>query len=200
MTDPITHNEEENESDSKKIAVNSNEKIILQNPQFFRNVLKLINHTDAKTVANYMAWRVVKSSMKHLNKDAQNIKQQYDKAITGKAQKKATWKRCAKFAGFNQYSEDSESGFNEFKGAGAASSMYVRRYFVPEQKVVMLEMIKYIRQHFGKILEGVSWMDNNTKIEAKKKLDKMSEIVAYPDEIIDENVMTNLYKGINLFL
>ena len=169
------------------IIVTENEKIIIRNPDYFKRVLTLINETDSKIVANYMAWRVVKTSMKYLNQAAQDIKQKYDKAKTGQAEKKVSWKRCVKSSGFNQYDYD--------KGAGAASSMYVRKFFKPEEKKVMLEMIAYIRKSFETLVNGSSWMDENTKIEAKKKLDKMGQIIAYPDEIIDDTLMTKLHEG-----
>ena len=169
------------------IVVDENEKIIIRNPQYFKDVLKLMNETDPKIIANYMAWRVVKTSMKYLNKAAQDIKQKYDKAKTGQEEKKATWKLCVKSSGFNQYEYK--------KGAGAASSMYVRRYFKPKEKEVMLEMIDYIRKSFKSMVDTSSWMDENTKIEAIKKLDKMGQIIAYANEIIDENLMENLHEG-----
>ena len=169
------------------IVVDEYEKIIIRNPEYFKNVLKLINETDPKIVANYMAWRVVKTSMKYLNKAAQDIKQKYDKAKTGQEEKKATWKRCVKSSGFNSYYYN--------KGAGAASSMYARRFFKPEEKEVMLEMIDYIRKSFKSMVDTSSWMDENTKIEATKKLDKMGQIIAYPNEIIDQNLMDNLHQG-----
>ena len=85
------------------IIVTENEKIIIRNPDYFKRVLTLINETDPKIIANYMAWRVVKTSMKYLNQAAQDIKQKYDKAKTGQAEKKVSWKRCVKSSGFNQY-------------------------------------------------------------------------------------------------
>ena len=169
------------------VVVNENEKIIIRNPEYFKKVLKLIDETDPKIVANYMSWRVVKTSMKYLNQAAQDIKQKYDKAKTGQEEKKATWKRCVKSSGFNQYKYN--------KGAGAASSMYVRRYFKPEEKKVMLEMLSYIRKSFKAIIDSASWMDESTKTEARKKLDKMGQIIAYADEVIDENLINKLHQG-----
>ena len=193
IKDVISYNEENVEYFNKDISVDSNEIIILKNPNYFKNVSQLIHKTDPKTIANYMGWRVVKSRMKYLNADAQDIKQKYDKAVTGKARKEPMWKQCLKSAGFNEYGGD---GYNDFKAAGAASSMYVRRYFVPEEKQVMIDMIQYIRQRFGKMLDNVDWMDNTTLIEANKKLEQMDQLIAYPDEIINPKLMNDLYQGI----
>ena len=52
--------------------------------------------------------------------------------------------------------------------------MYVRRFFNPEAKKSMLEMTSYIRKVFKEdIVEGLDWMDENTKARARKKLDQV---------------------------
>merc|ERR1712088_1010597 len=95
-----------------------------------------------------------------LNNAAEDTRQKYSKAITGVASKQPTWKKCVGSAGFGKYSYTS--------GAGAAGSMYVRKYFKPEEKQEMLNMISYIRESFGRILDNLPWMDAETKTQAKK--------------------------------
>ena len=52
--------------------------------------------------------------------------------------------------------------------------MYVRRFFNSEAKKSMLEMTSYIRKVFKEdIVEGLDWMDENTKARARKKLDQV---------------------------
>jgi len=61
-----------------------------------------------------------------------------------------------------------------FKYQQVAGSMYVRRFFNPEAKKSMLEMTSYIRKVFKEdIVEGLDWMDENTKARARKKLDQV---------------------------
>ena len=171
------------------IVINSDEKLILRNPVFFKNVTMLITETKPKVIANYMAWRVAKSRMQYLNKAAQDIKQRYDKAITGVASSPATWKRCVRSTGFNEYK------YSYTAGAGAAGSMYVRKYFKPEEKKTMLDMIGYIQNAWKDMLGKNTWMDDETKVQAKLKLERMDQFIAYPDELIDKNKVDGLYKG-----
>ena len=173
------------------ISIDSDEKVIIRNPVFLKNVTMLLAKTDAKVIANYMAWRVVKSRLNVLNKAAEDIRQKYSKAITGVASKQPTWKKCVGSAGFGKYSYTS--------GAGAAGSMYVRKYFKPEEKQEMLNMISYIRESFGRILDNLPWMDAETKTQAKKKLEKMDQFIAYPDELTDQESVDGLHKGTHIY-
>ena len=175
-------NKEHGENDnSGNIIINSSEKIIIRNPSYFKNFVELISNTKPKTVANYMAWRVVQSRMEYLNKAAQDIEQTYNKAITGIENVKARWKKCVESSGFNSFSIQT--------GGGAASSMYVRQFFKPEEKQVLEEMIGYVRRYFSHMLDGLSWMDDETKSEAKKKMEKMDQFIAYPDELLDQETI-----------
>ena len=172
---------------SGKIIINSDEKIIIQNPSYFERFVDLISNTEPKVVANYMAWRVVQSRMEYLNKAAQDIEQEYNKAITGVENVKARWKKCVESSGFNSFSIQT--------GGGAASSMYVRKFFKPEEKQVLEEMIGYVRRYFAHMLHELSWMDDETKSEAKKKLEKMDQFIAYPDQLLDKETIDGFHEG-----
>jgi len=186
ITDGIKYKEDIEYDDS--IVITNEEKVIIRNPAFFKNVTDLLIQTDPKVVANYMMWRIVKSRLNYLNKAAEDVRQKYNKAITGIVSKKPTWKKCVSSSGFGKYSYTS--------GAGAAGSLYVRTYFKPEAKQEMLNMISYIRGSFGKILDDLPWMDAETKVEAKKKLEKMDQYIAYPDEMINKEKVDGLHDGL----
>ena len=192
VSEAIHYKEETKIAKPDDIVIDSNEKVIVRNPVFFKDIKDVILETKPKVIANYMAWRVAKSRMGSLNKAAEEIKQQYNKALTGVASSLATWKKCVRSSGFNKYSYTS--------GGGAAGSMYVRKYFKPEEKKTVLDMISYIRKSFENILEKITWMDDETKIEAQLKLEKMDQFIAYPDELIDQNKVDGLHKGIVLVI
>lgn len=184
VTDGLTYKED---ADIENIVIGADEKVIIRNPAFFKNVTDLLIKTNPNVIANYMAWRVVKSKMNSLNKAAEDVRQKYNKAITGIVSKKPVWKKCVSSSGFGKYSYTS--------GAGAAGSMYVRNYFKPEEKQDMLDMIGYIRGAFRKIIDDLPWMDAETKVEATKKLEKMDQFIAYPDEIIEKDKVDGLHNG-----
>ncbi|CAM6054380.1 unnamed protein product [Sphagnum tenellum] len=48
------------------------------------------------------------------------------------------------------------------------------------------------------MLEDADWLDNKTKHEAQHKLSAMKQFVGYPDEILDKNVVDELFDGVEM--
>ena len=59
-------------------------------------------------------------------------------------------------------------------------------------------MIEYLRKAFGQILDDLDWMDDKTKLKARKKLEHIDEFIGYPDEILDRNVVEDHHNGIDI--
>ena len=78
--------------------------------------------------------------MSAMNQEALDIYSSYEKRRTGQNKETPQWKACAKVVGFESYSDKSLKT--------AAGSMYVKRYFPPEAKAEMLEIIDYVREEF----------------------------------------------------
>lgn len=173
-----------------KVDVDASEKIIVSDLQFYANLSKVLAEFDDRTKANYMAWRVAGSSMTYLDKKARDIKQKYAKAKTGQEVASVDWKRCGSSVGFNSL------GSSNF--VFAVSSMYARKYFPQNDKKDVVEMTRYLRQAFEQIVENIDWMDAATKQEARAKLDKMGQHIAYPDEFLDKNKVDEVFD--NLFI
>lgn len=60
--------------------------------------------------------------------------------------------------------------------------LYVQRYFPPESKARMDELVGFLRLAFRQRLEKVEWMDEATRREALAKLDAMSTKIGYPEK------------------
>ena len=58
----------------------------------------------------------------------------------------------------------------------------------------MNEMVKDIRVEMEKILNNIDWMDDMTRERAKDKLRTMKEYIGYPEEILQENLLEELYE------
>ena len=104
------------------IELKDDEKMIVQDPDYMKNIAPVLEETDSKTIANYLGWRIYKSVVSDLNKAARDLRQEYIKALHGVAKASPDWKRCLGSVGFNTYS----GGM-----VAVAGSMYVRHYFKP---------------------------------------------------------------------
>ena len=97
-------------------------------------------------------------SMKHLNSGARNLRYEFHKSISGIQSQKPLWKTCVQDTGFNSYYKSSF--------IYAASSMYAKRYFKPEDKNQMIEMTEYLREAFSEMINNLDWMDAKTKVHS----------------------------------
>ena len=71
---------------------------------------------------------------------------------------------------------------------------YVTKHFNEDAKHSMNEMVKDIRAEMEKILQNLDWMDDMTRERAKDKLRTMKEYIGYPEEILQEHLLEELYE------
>lgn len=171
-----------------QFGISNEETVIIQDVNYLKEMSKIVQETSPRTLANYLAWRAVSSTMTSLNKAAKEISLKYNKARTGKATSSPKWKTCVHSAGFNSYTDSSLRI--------PASSMYIREHFTPEAKSSMIDMIKYVRSGFEKVLKDIDWMDDVTKGRAEEKLRKMKQMIAYPEEMLDQTLVDDFHKDL----
>ena len=56
-------------------------------------------------------------------------------------------------------------------------------------------MVRYLKESFRDIIKDTKWMRSDTRTKALKKLDAMKEIIAYPEELSNETIIDEFYKG-----
>lgn len=59
-------------------------------------------------------------------------------------------------------------------------------------------MVHYIRKEFISILDGVEWMDEDTKAEAISKAKAIRAHIGYSPEILEESKVMELFEGLDL--
>ena len=73
--------------------------------------------------------------------------------------------------------------------------MYVRKHFSLEEKNALNAMFLYIQDSFQSTLGNTNWMDKETKDNAIKKMEKMDQVIAYPDELLKKDEIDEYYKS-----
>ena len=81
---------------------------------------------------------------------------------------KPRWKRCAE-------STDNQLG-------EALGRKYVEKYFPPEAKARMQDMVKNILLAMQDTIDGLDWMSAETKKKALEKLSTFNPKIGYPDK------------------
>lgn len=77
--------------------------------------------------------------------------------------------------------------------------MYVREYFEEAARQSMNEMVKDIRSVFAEIIDELEWMDDETRVRAKGKSASMTTHIAYPDELLNDKKLIDLYENVTFF-
>ncbi|MFL6280927.1 MAG: M13 family metallopeptidase [Vicinamibacterales bacterium] len=116
----------------------------------------------------YLKWHLLNSAAPVLS-DA-FVKENFafnETYLNGATEMKPRWKRCV---------ETTDALLGE-----ALGKKYVERYFPPEAKARMQEMVKNLLASMGETIRGLEWMSAETKARAAEKLATFNPKIGYPD-------------------
>ncbi|CAG0895469.1 unnamed protein product [Darwinula stevensoni] len=159
------------------------EPVIIDVPEYIKKLAGALQVTPKRVMANYAIWRIVAASAAFLTEDAREIQLEFSSKLTGQSERQPRWKECM--------------GIVLSSFANALGAMYVRRFFREDAKNSALEMVKDIRAEFDAILDEVDWMDEKTRALAKQKSAKIQSHIAYPEELLNDGKLAELYEGLN---
>ncbi|MBI1398561.1 M13 family metallopeptidase [Hyphomonas sp.] len=92
----------------------------------------------------------------------------YGTALRGQPQQRERWKRAV---------SETENVLGE-----AIGKVFVERYFPPENKAAMDDLVKNLRKAMGSNIAELTWMSDDTKVKAVEKLDSFNPKIGYPEE------------------
>ena len=107
----------------------------------------------------------------------------YGTALSGTPQMQERWKRAVDFTTGNM--------------GEAVGQDYVAKYFPPETKAAMDQLVRNVLAAMGDRIEGLSWMQPQTKVKAKAKLANFTTKIGYPDRWKDYSKLD--IRGDDLF-
>ncbi|BAV98502.1 M13 family metallopeptidase [Lysobacter enzymogenes] len=141
-------------------------------PAFLRQFDKELTGAPLAQWKAYLRWHVLNTAADALSQPFVDENFAFNgQFLTGATQIKPRWKRCAELA-------DAQLG-------DALGQKYVEKYFPPQAKARMQEMVKNILAAMDDTIGELDWMDAQTK---RKALEKRSTFVAklgYPDKFKD---------------
>ncbi|XP_037566732.1 neprilysin-2-like [Dermacentor silvarum] len=76
----------------------------------------------------------------------------------------------------------------------ASAYFYSKNKFDNESKAEVMKIWKYVNTTFQYIIKNNSWMSNETKTAVLKRLVEMNVVMGYPDWLLDEATINNLYQ------
>ncbi|MFL6549988.1 MAG: M13 family metallopeptidase [Povalibacter sp.] len=138
-------------------------------PKFMEELNRQLASTSLTDWKTYLRWHVLDAAAPSLSKDfVQESFAFHDAYLGGATEMKPRWKRCV---------EDTDNYLGE-----ALGKEYVERYFPPEAKGRMQELVKNLRLAMAEIIQGLDWMSPATKQRALEKLSTFNPKIGYPDK------------------
>ncbi len=137
------------------------------NPDFFKQVNGVLETESLDALRTYVSFHLLDGTAAWLSQPFVDAQFKMQKALTGQSEIKPRWKRCVS-------STDNELG-------EALGQRYVEQAFGAEGKQRMLAMVDALERSLDQDIKALPWMTEETKKQAKVKLDAIRNKIGYPD-------------------
>jgi endothelin-converting enzyme/putative endopeptidase len=141
------------------------------NPEFFKQVNGTLESESLDSLKTYVSWHVLNTASPWLSDAFVQANFKFQQNLTGQKEIQARWKRCVNLT-------DRQLG-------EALGQRYVDVTFGPEGKQRMLKMVDALEKSLAEDIHDLSWMSDETKKQAKVKLDAIRNKIGYPDAYRD---------------
>ncbi|XP_064929777.1 endothelin-converting enzyme 2 isoform X4 [Columba livia] len=158
------------------------EPVVVYGDTYLQQVSDLINGTDRSILNNYLIWNLVQKTASSLDQRFETAQERLLETLYG-TRKSCTprWQTCIS-------NTDDTLGF-------ALGSLFVKATFDRDSKSIAEEMISEIRAAFEVSLDQLDWMDEKTRQAAKEKADTIYDMIGFPDFILDNKELDDVYDG-----
>ncbi len=145
---------------------------IVGQPEFFAAVNTLLRQRPLSDWRVYLRWHLLHSSAPYLPKAVEDENFAFfGKVLSGQPEQEPRWKRSAHVI---------DGSIGE-----ALGELYVEKYFPPEARARMNELVDNLKAVFRDHLEKVPWMTDATRAKALVKFDRFTQKIGYPDKFRD---------------
>ncbi len=151
-----------------KLKVGGSDSILVNSPKFFVTADSLLKNANIALWQNYLQWTVLRAAAPFLSKPFVDAHFSYNQVLTGQKIQTPRWQRMATLT---------DQMIGELLG-----QLYVEKYFKPEAKARMKELIANLVKAYEIRIKQLDWMSDVTKLKALDKLKAFTPKVGYPDQ------------------
>jgi len=154
------------------INLQATSEINIGQPKFMMGMAKMINSVPVADWKIYFRWDLINSAASSLSSDFDKEHFAfYGTVLSGAKEQQPRWKRMI---------DQTSNSLGE-----AVGQLYVQKFFPPEAKKRMTELVNNLKISLSERIDGLVWMTDATKKEAQAKLAKINVKIGYPDKWID---------------
>jgi putative endopeptidase len=160
-----------------KSKVNGADSILTNNPSFFKTIDLLLSAVSIDDWKTYLKWKIINRCSPYLSDAFVKEDFAFRHVLTGQKQMLPRAERIS----------------NELDGdlGDMVGQLYVAKYFKPEAKQRMQDLVNNLMETFGERINKLDWMSTETKAKAMEKLNAITKKIAFPDKWKD-------YQGVTI--
>jgi putative endopeptidase len=163
---------------------------IVMMPSFFEGLASVYSEENLENLKTWLSWNVISSKAAYLSQEFVDERFAfYGTKLTGAPVNRARWKRAVSLV---------EGSLGE-----AVGKIYVEKYYPPEAKAKMDQLVEYLIQAYRESIQELDWMSDETKKKALVKLTKFTPKIGYPTKwkdyssiVIDRNDLIGNVKRV----
>jgi putative endopeptidase len=160
--------------------------VLVGQPGFYTALSGLLRSVSVPDWKNYLQFHFIDNYAPYLDSRFVNTNFEMNKLLTGQKELQPRWKRMTALT-------DAQLG-------EALGQLYVKKYFPPEAKQRILDLVNNLQATYKERIEKLSWMSDSTKQKALLKLNAIAKKIGYPDkwkdyssvEITKDDLIQNL--------
>ncbi|XP_057301934.1 neprilysin-4-like [Hydractinia symbiolongicarpus] len=169
------------EDTGKKIS--AQEKVVITNREYFRQLDSLFEDTSYNTIHNYMLIKVVMHYWDALPDNIVKIFTKLTTAISGPVKPLPQWQTCI-------------SVTDKHLGLALGAAFVQKVNFSKESHNEANKMVGDLRKAFKEILPSLNWLDSLTREAASEKIDAIVQQIGYPPYILNPKKLDEKYTGL----
>lgn len=151
------------------LQLGSRNDLVLGELSAIRDMAELFGRTPLATLKAFLTFHYLNTHAPYLPKRFDEARFAfYGVAMRGQPQQRERWKRAV---------DAVDGALGESVGR-----LYVARYFPPESKAKMQQLVADLRTALGERLDALDWMTAQTKSHAHEKLAMFTPKIGYPDK------------------
>ena len=140
----------------------------LGQPEPVAKACRLLMTAPLETLKDIYRWQIINGGSSLLSDDFAEENFAYSRKIYGTREITPRWKRAV--------------GLVDGLMGDAVGQLYVEKYFPPEAKTEMLDLVGKLQKSLGERIQAQEWMTEETKAKALDKLAAFTVKVGYPDK------------------
>ncbi|MBC7712194.1 MAG: M13 family metallopeptidase [Rhizobacter sp.] len=138
-------------------------------PAYFQKLSALIEKTSLSDLKAYMTWDTIRETSKFSTMALQNEHFNfYGKIMNGTSEREPQWKLCIA-------SVDNSMG-------EALGEAFIKVAFGQNSKEMADNLVFNVKDSLKEMITKLDWMDDQTKVGALKKIEKLNQKIGFPDQ------------------